>query len=74
MIIVIALHFYMEHAFMINLGITTCISPENTRRWNAGFMLGQRRRRWSNIKPPLAQRLVLAERTAVAFGILYLVV
>ena len=72
MIIVIALHFYMEHAFMINLGITT-YQPRK-HETNVGFMLGQRRRRWSSIKPPLAQRLVLAERTAVAFGILYLVV
>ena len=29
------------------------------KRANAGFMLGQRRRRWPNIKTTLAQRLVL---------------
>ena len=35
--------------------------PANTRRWtNVGLMLGQRRRRWANIKPTLVQRLVLA--------------
>ena len=27
---------------------------------NAGFMLGQRRRRWPNIKPALDERLVFA--------------
>ena len=35
--------------------------PANTRRLtNAGLMLGQRRRRWTNIKPTLGKRLVLA--------------
>ena len=30
--------------------------PANTRRWtNAGLMLGQRRRRWTNIKPALVK-------------------
>ena len=33
----------------------------NTRRWiNGGLSLGQRRRLWANIKPPLIQRLVFA--------------
>ena len=37
--------------------ITVC--PVNTRCWtNGGLMLGQRRRRWPNIKPALVQRLV----------------
>ena len=31
------------------------------RRWvNVGFMLDQRRRRWANSKPTLAQRFMLA--------------
>ena len=35
--------------------------PANTRRSaNVGLMLGQRRRRWPNIKPTLAERLVFA--------------
>ena len=35
--------------------------PANTRRWNNdGLMLGQRRRRWPNIKSSLVQRLVFA--------------
>ena len=41
-------------------------NPANTRRWgNVGFMLGQRRRRWANIKPTLAQRLVFAGNTII---------
>ena len=44
--------------------ITSCLyigKPANPRRWsNAGLMLGQRRRRWTNIKPALDQRLLLA--------------
>ena len=33
--------------------------PANTSRWpNVGLMLGQRRRRWANIKPTLGQHLV----------------
>ena len=33
--------------------------PVNTRHWsNVGWMLGQRRRRWSNINPTLVQCLV----------------
>ena len=36
------------------------LHPTNTARWaNVGLMLGQRRRRWRNIKPTLAQRAVL---------------
>ena len=36
-------------------------SPVNTRLWtSAGFMLGQRRRRWARIEPALGQRLVFA--------------
>ena len=36
-------------------------SPANTRRLtSAGFMLGQRRRRWSRIGPALSQCLVFA--------------
>ena len=35
--------------------------PSKMRRWtNVGFMLGQRRRRWANIKPTLIQRLMFA--------------
>ena len=35
--------------------------PANTRRWpNADLMLGQRRRRWTNIKSALGHRLVFA--------------
>ena len=35
----------------------------NTGRWiNVGLMLGQRRRRWANIKTILAQRLVFVDR------------
>ena len=35
--------------------------PANTRHWaNVGLMLGQRRRRWTNIKPILVQCLVFA--------------
>ena len=37
------------------------VIPANTRRWpNDGLMLGQRQRRWANIKPTLLQRLVFA--------------
>ena len=36
------------------INVTFPIFPTNTIRWpNGGFMLGQRRRRWPNIKPPL---------------------
>ena len=39
-------------------------NSENTKRVpNAGFMLGQRRRRWPNIKPALGQRLVFKHAT-----------
>ena len=35
--------------------------PANTIHWaNAGLMLAQRRRRWANIKPALAQCIVLS--------------
>ena len=35
--------------------------PANTRHWDSvGLLLGQRRRRWTNIKPTLAQCIVLA--------------
>ena len=35
--------------------------PANARRWaNAGLMLVQRRRRWTNIKPALIQRFMSA--------------
>ena len=35
--------------------------PANTKRWPyVGLMLGQRRRRWANIKPTLGQPLVFA--------------
>ena len=35
---------------------TCCTYPADTRRWpDAGLMLGQRRRRWPNIKPALGQ-------------------
>ena len=35
--------------------------PANTiHSANVGLMLGQRRRRWPNIKPTLAERIVLA--------------
>ena len=38
--------------------------PANTTRWtNADLMLGQRRRRWTNIKTALVQRLVFAGPT-----------
>ena len=36
--------------------------PANMRRWaSVGLLLGQRRRRWANSKPTLAQRLMFAE-------------
>ena len=35
--------------------------PENTTRWNTDvLMLGQRRRRWANIKTSLFQSVVFA--------------
>ena len=35
--------------------------PASTRHWDSvGLMLGQRRRRWANIKPTLSQCIVLA--------------
>ena len=38
-----------------------CINPANTTHWNnVGLMLGQRRRRWANIKPTLFQCVVFA--------------
>ena len=37
------------------------VIPSITRRWtSAGLMLAQRRRRWTNIKPSLVQRVVFA--------------
>ena len=40
-------------------GILRWMIPANTRRWvDAGLMLGQRRRRWANLKSALAQRHV----------------
>ena len=39
--------------------------PANSRRSsNAALMLAQRRRRWANIKPAIAERLVFAGRPA----------
>ena len=38
-----------------------CPFSANTRHWtNVGLMLGQRRRRWANIKPTLVQWVVFA--------------
>ena len=43
--------------------------PVNTRRWtHADLMLGQRRRRWTNIKLALVQRLVCAGCSLVRSG------
>ena len=40
--------------------------PANTRRWINGVLtLGQRRRRWPNVKTPLIQRPVFAERECI---------
>ena len=37
------------------------VGPENTRHWAiVGSMLGQRRRRWTNIEPTMAECLVFA--------------
>ena len=44
------------HIYFIYISI-----PGNTKRWpNVGLMMGQRRRRWTNIKPILGQCLVSA--------------
>ena len=41
-------------------------SPVNTRRLpNVGFMLGQRRRRWTNLKLTLGQRVMFAGKQHV---------
>ena len=41
-----------------------------TAQPNAGFMLGQRRRRWPNMKPALGQRLVLAGRAQPTLAVI----
>ena len=48
------------HLACSSIRVTT--QPENTRqaRTNIGSMLGQRRRRWTNIEPMFGQRLVFA--------------
>ena len=47
--------------------------PASTRRWsNAGLMLGQRRRRWLNIKAPLVQRLVFARLTQCSANVTHI--
>ena len=44
---------------LIHLLVYLFKRPVNTKRWpNAGSMLVQRRRRWTNIEPALGQRLV----------------
>ena len=54
------------HSLEIKMSNDTCTGhsdsdPANTRRWTSGgLMLGHRLRRWTNIKPPLVQRLVFA--------------
>ena len=49
---------FTRHLVGVRLHCLTS-SPANTRRWtSAGFMQGQRRRRWAKIEPALGQRLV----------------
>ena len=55
-------------AVTLSCNVSTRLSSnedENKRYWpNAGLILGQRRRRWPNIKPALGVRLVFVEKTA----------
>ena len=44
--------------------ITHYIPANTTRRTNVGLILGQRRRRWPNIKPPLDQCVVFGRMAA----------
>ena len=52
--------FYSRY-FIFTMTPLVCDTPANTRRWpNVCWMLGHRRRRWTNIKPTLGQHLVFA--------------
>ena len=47
-----------------SLSVKPCTLAANVRRWpHAGLLLGQRRRRWTTIKPALGQSLVSVWRT-----------
>ena len=49
-------------ALVINIHEISGDYPANTRRLsNVGLMLGQRRRRWPNVKPALDKRFVFAD-------------
>ena len=57
---------YIGHCYQLELSVKTVsafrhTSPASTKHWiDVGLMLGQRRRRWPNIKPTLFQCLVFA--------------
>ena len=64
---------YLSSKQLLPFAFTLCLSAvitgsdvhpcrNTSTQTNAGLMLGQRRRRWTNIKPTLAQWPVLAER------------
>ena len=46
-----------------------CLTATTRLSAYAGLMLGQRRRRWANSKPTLAQRLMFAERALILYTI-----
>ena len=47
--------------FLFDIHSAVLIRANMRRLTNVGLMLGQRRRRWTNIKPELTQLLVFAE-------------
>ena len=49
-------------------GLSPLLYQADSSRWpNAGLMLGQRRRRWHNIKPALGQRLLFTGMCCCVF-------
>ena len=57
------------HCVMLTIAST---NPANTTRWNTDvLMLGQRRRRWANIKTALFQRVVFAGKASRTSSIYY---
>ena len=49
------------HNAMVDISNLIGVDPVNTISWpDAGLMLGQRQRRWANIKRALGQHLVFA--------------
>ena len=52
---------YRQNLTAIRTLDPSCRPPANMKRWpNVGLLLAQRRRRWTNSKPALDQRLLFA--------------